>query len=59
MRLIWLLLLVPYAGLPGVPFFNKRWFQLLVSPFFCFNFIAVPIISCILDIVPEKTRDDR
>lgn len=60
MRLIWLLLLVPYAGLLWVPLYNKRLPDLFGFPFFYwYQLLFVPITALIIYIVYRKTRDDR
>jgi hypothetical protein len=60
MRRIWLLLLVPYAGLLWVPLYNKRLPDLFGFPFFYwYQLLFVPITGLLIYIVYRKTPDDR
>jgi Protein of unknown function (DUF3311) len=57
MRLIWLLLLVPYAGLAWLPFYNKQSPELFGFPFFYwYQLLFVPITALIIYLVYRKTR---
>ena len=60
MRPIWLLLLVPYAGLLWVPFYNKRMPDLFGFPFFYwYQLLFVPITILMIYLVYRITRGDR
>ena len=58
-RLLWLLLLLPYAGLLWVPFYNGRTPGLLGFPFFYWYQLAwVPITALLTWLVYRGVRDD-
>ncbi len=60
MRLIWLLLLAPYAGLAWLPFYNKQSPELFGFPFFYwYQLLFVPITALMIYLVYRKTRGDR
>ncbi|SFK40662.1 Protein of unknown function [Methylocapsa palsarum] len=60
MRLIWLLLLVPFAALAWVPFYNRISPEAFGFPFFYWYQLAlVPITSVLTWIVYRRTRHDR
>ncbi len=59
-RLIWLLLLIPYAALLWVPFYNRRAPEIFGLPFFYWYQLAfVPITSLLIYLVYRRTRHDR
>ncbi|WOJ91529.1 DUF3311 domain-containing protein [Methylocapsa polymorpha] len=58
--MIWLLLLVPYAALLWVPFYNHRLPDLFGFPFFYLYQLAfVPITALLTYIVYRRVRHDR
>lgn len=60
MRYTWLLLLIPYAALLWVPFYNHKMPSLFGFPFFYWYQLAfVPITSLLIYIVYRRVRDDR
>jgi hypothetical protein len=61
LRLIWLLLLVPYVGLLWVPFYNARTPELWGFPFFYwYQLIWVPITaSSLIPLVENEGSDAR
>lgn len=59
MRLLWLLLLIPYIGLLWPPFYNHMEPQLFGFPFFYWYQLAfVPITSGLIYLVYRQVRDD-
>ena len=59
MRPVWLLLLVPFAAVAWVPFYNRSVPELFGFPFFYwYQLLWVPITSLLTYIVYRKTRDD-
>lgn len=59
MRLVWLLLLVPFAAVAWVPFYNRFMPELFGFPFFYwYQLLWVPLTSLLTYIVYRKTRDD-
>lgn len=59
MRPVWLLLLIPFAAVAWVPFYNCSTPELFGFPFFYWYQLAwVPITSLLTYIVYRKTRDD-
>lgn len=63
MRPVWLLLLVPFAALAWVPFYNRATPELFGFPFFYwYQLVWVPLTSLLTYIVYWKlgpdTRDD-
>jgi hypothetical protein len=59
LRLIWLLLLVPYVGLLWVPFYNARTPELWGFPFFYwYQLIWVPITATLTWLVYRSVRYD-
>ena len=59
LRLIWLLLLVPYVGLLWVPFYNARTPELWGFPFFYwYQLIWVPITAALTWLVYRSARHD-
>ncbi len=60
MRLIWLLLLIPYVALLWVPFYNHKAPELFGFPFFYWYQLAfVPITSLLIYIVYRLGRHGR
>ncbi len=60
MRLIWLLLLVPYAGLACLPLYNRQSPALFGFPFFYgYQLAWVPLTILMIYLVYRNTRDDR
>ncbi|WP_245276386.1 DUF3311 domain-containing protein [Methylocapsa aurea] len=58
--MIWLFLLVPYAALVWVPFYNKSLPELFGFPFFYwYQLLFVPVTSGLIYIVYRRIRDDR
>ena len=56
---LWLLLLLPYAGLLWVPFYNRAGPDLLGFPFFYwYQFAWVPVTSLIIYLVYRSVGDD-
>jgi hypothetical protein len=59
LRLIWLLLLVPYVGLLWVPFYNARTPEFWGFPFFYwYQLIWVPITAALTWLVYRSMRHD-
>ena len=59
LRLIWLLLLVPYVGLLWVPFYNARTPELWGFPFFYwYQLIWVPLTAALTWLVYRSVRHD-
>jgi hypothetical protein len=59
-RLIWLLLLIPYVALLWVPFYNHKTPELFGFPFFYWYQLAfVPLTSLLIYIVYRLARNDR
>jgi hypothetical protein len=63
MRLVWLLLLVPFAAVAWVPFYNRSLPGLFGFPFFYwYQFLWVPLTSLLTYLVyrtvARKPRDD-
>jgi membrane protein implicated in regulation of membrane protease activity len=60
LRLIWLLLLIPYGALLWVPFYNKKLPELFGFPFFYwYQLLLVPVASLLTYIVYRRVRHDR
>jgi hypothetical protein len=60
MRLSWMLLLAPCAGLAWVPLYNKLEPQLFGFPFFYwYHMLWVPLTSFLIYLVYLKARHDR
>ncbi|WP_036255787.1 DUF3311 domain-containing protein [Methylocapsa acidiphila] len=60
MRLIWLLLLIPYIALLSVPLYNHKAPALFGLPFFYWYQLAfVPITSLLIYLVYRLARHDR
>lgn len=60
MPLVWLLLLIPFAGLAAVPLYNKAAPGLLGFPFFYWYQLAwVPLTALLIYLVYRKTGNDR
>lgn len=59
MRLVWLLLLIPFLGLLYVPLYNLRSPEFLGFPFFYWYQLAfVPITSLLIFIVYRTLPDE-
>ena len=60
MRFLWLILLIPYAALVWVPFYNNSLPELFGFPFFYwYQLLFVPVTSALLYIVYRRIRDDQ
>ncbi|MGO9675575.1 MAG: DUF3311 domain-containing protein [Methylocella sp.] len=60
MRLVWLLLLIPYIGLLWVPFYNHLAPDLFGFPFFYwYQLLFVPITALLTYLVYRQVRDGR
>ena len=57
---LWLLLLIPYAGLLWVPFYNKSMPELFGFPFFYWYQLAwVPLTSLLIWVVYRSVPHDE
>lgn len=59
MRLVWILLVIPFVALLWAPFYNHKEPELFDFPFFYWYQLAfVPITSLLIYLVYRRTRDD-
>ncbi|MCI0465585.1 MAG: DUF3311 domain-containing protein [Beijerinckiaceae bacterium] len=60
MPLVWLLLLMPFAGLALVPLYNKAAPALFGFPFFYwYQLLWVPVTTLLIYAAYRKTKNDR